>query len=576
MIAGAAGMLAANAAVLLGAQALVRRVGVGTPSADAVLFLLLRVLLISAVVVAAGVLHLLTPAALGIGGLVGTGILIAAGEHRRIPRFRWADAGLGWAALGIVVALRLLAQVWFFAPYLGDGLGYHLPKIAEWVRAGGFNGEMGVDFRSTFPAGFELVETWWVVFLHHDVLIEMAGVEFFVLGVAAVAALAEAMGWDRRTGIIAALIFSLNPAFHLQATSAVNDGAATALLLAAAALVVAGASPWTALVPVALGVGVKPTVAYALPGLALLVALLPRGERSGPRASGTLATLAAAALGVGAFWYLRNWAVFGNPIYPMGPGGMRTASSGSLIQRVGPSLQSLRENLACFVDLRVYDASAPPDPLCTATFGWGPAGFALGAVALIPVLRSDVLMRRLAAGLGLAAASIFTLVELDAWNNRFVGFLAVLPALALARVWDRYRFVPLLGGLALLLQFVETAVPGNLPPEQLRTMLSQGWRDRASIPAPAESREGRVAFASDDFGLAYPLYLPSYSRSVIYLREDTTDQLLAHVDREGVNVIYVTGGLPKRGAVFEEAVRRGRLRPVAHGPWKGYAVVPRS
>jgi hypothetical protein len=575
MILGALALVVANAAAFLGAQALLEKIRSGKPSIDFVLFLLLRLLIVSAVVLVAGLLHLLTPIALGIAGIVVLAAFVALGRHRGFPPFRWPDAGRTWTVLIVVIALRLLLQVWFFAPYLGDSLGYHLPKVAEWVRAGGFTGELGLDPRSTFPAGFELIETWWVVFLHHDVLIEMAGVEMLLLAVSSVGAIADAMGWGTRTSVVAATLFALNPASSFQATSCMNDGAVTGLILAAAALLLGGVDWPILLLPIAMGAGVKPTFVYALPGLAILAALVPREESPGRSSPRTLALLALSALIVGSFWYLRNWSIYGNPIYPMGPGGMKTLASGTTLQRFGPSLRSLSENFLCFVDIRIRDHQLPPDAMCTGGFAWGPAGFALGSVALLPVLRAETLMRRLTLGLVVSAACIFTLVELDVWIDRFVVFLAAPPALALARLWDRYRFVAVLGALALCLQFVETMIPGNMSAESYAALRRLPWKERSAMPAPDDAPQERIAYACDDFGCAYPLYGPSYSRGLIYLREETTDQLLEHLDREAVTRIYVTPALPRRAAVFEEAVRRGRLRPFVRGPWHGYAVIPR-
>lgn len=575
MILGALCMVVANAAVLLGAHALLDRLRSGKPAADLALFLILRFLIVSAAVLVAGLMRCFTPLVLGGAGAVALALLISAGAHRRLPRWSAPAWGAGWTLLFAAVFLRLLLQVWFFAPYLGDSLAYHLPKIAEWVRGGGFTGEMGIDPRSTFPAGFELIEAWWVVYLHHDVLIEMAGVEFYLLAVVSVYALADALGWGSRAATAAAALFALNPATVFQATSAANDGAVTALVLATAALIAAGSPPLLLLLPVAMGAGIKPTYLYALPGLVLLQALLPRGEGGQPAARRTTVALGVVSLFVGSFWYVRNFAIYGNPIHPMGPGGMKSLVSGSTLQRIGPSVQSLRENLTCFLDIRIYDAQMAPDALCTGTFGWGPAGFALGALALIPVLRAERLMRRLALAFAASALCIFTLVELDLWYNRFVVFLAALPALALARLWDRHRFVPVLGSLALLLQFAETTVPGNLAASDLRAMLRSGWRERAVMRPPPEADGHRLAFTCDDFGAAYPLYRPDYGRGLVYLREQTTDDLLATIDREGVTLLYTSAGLPRRRGIFEEAVRRGRLVPVTHGIWKGYEVVPR-
>jgi hypothetical protein len=574
MILGAVAMLVANVAALLGAQAILERLRTGKPAVDFVLLLLLRLLGISATVIVAGLGHFLNPLALGVAGLLLAGLLMRRGVHRRLPRWSAADWGPVWTLLGLAVAVRLLLQVWFLAPYLGDSLAYHLPKIAEWVRAGGFVAEFGPDRRSTFPAGFELIEAWWVVFLHHDVLIEMAGVEFLLLSTSATYAIARELGWGAKTATVAAALFLMNPALHFMATSCINDGAVTGLLVAAVTLIVAGLHPLLVLLPVALGIGVKPTFLYALPGLALMCGLLPRREGSGPGFPRSVLAVAAAALLVGAFWYLRNWVVYHNPIYPMGPGGMKSLISGAILQRVGPSWSSLRDNFTCFLDIRVYDASSPPDALCTNNFNWGPGGFALGAVAAVPILREDRLLRRIALGLAVATLGMFMSVELDPWDSRFIVFLAVLPALALGRLWERYRFVQALGIAALVIQFVSTCIPGNLGPGGMKELLGQDWRERSGYPSPPESRAARVAYACDDFGLAYPLYGPGYDRGVVYVRERTLEELLRHLDQEHVELFFVSRELPMRSAVFDEGVRRGRLKALDFKLWTGYAVLP--
>jgi hypothetical protein len=85
-----------------------------------------------------------------------------------------------------------------------------------------------------------------------------------------------------------------------------------------------------------------------------------------------------------------------------------------------------------------------------------------------------------------------------------------------------------------------------------------------------------VAFCSDDFGTSYPLYGPDYGRPVIYLRDLTTEDLLAHLDREGVKTVVVFGAMRNQGALLEEARRRGRLRPWRQNGWSGYEVLPRT
>lgn len=573
MILGALAMIVAHAAAALGARAALERVRVGRPATDFVLFLLLRLLIVSAVVLVAGAAGGLNALVLGVVGAAALALLAARGAHRglRRPDLEGWDRWL--IVLASLVALRLLVQVWFFSPYIGDTLSYHLPKVAEWVRAGGFTSELGPDRRAAFPAGFELIEIWWVVFLHHDALIEMAGIEFLLLAGASAYALAREMGWSTRSASVAAVAFVLTPGLHLQATACLNDGPVAALVASTAVLIVARAHPALLLLPVGLGIGVKGTYVYALPGLALLAWLCRGTPSAAPPSLRTASAVAVAAVAAGAVWYLRNWAIFGNPIHPMGSSGMTSLASGSTLQRLGPSFQALRENLAAFLDIRIYDDRYSPDALGTGTFNWGAAAFAVGAPALIPLLRTEAPIRRLAAGLALSAVTIFSLVAMDLWYPRFVLFLTLLPALALGRLWERHRFVVFLGALALTGCLIATCFPGGLARASLARMVRESVAVRSSTPLPPGAGPV-IAYLGEDYGAGYLLYGPDYSRRVVYLRERTVDDLLSRLKSEGLARFYAAEGVTRRAVPIVEGLKSGRLRAMKDGEWEGFEVVP--
>jgi hypothetical protein len=348
-----------------------------------------------------------------------------------------------------------------------------------------------------------------------------------------------------------------------------NDGPVTALFIAATLLLVARQPLLLAVVPLALGAGIKPTIVYAVPGLVILALWRRRDPLPSAPPTRPAALVAVGALIVGASWYVRNTVLFHNPIYPMGPGGMKSSVSGATFQRLGPSLQALRENLACFLDIRVYDHCMAPDAMCTGNFNWGAAAFALGVPALIVVLRSEPQLRRIAVAYAASLLCVFALVELDLYYARFVLFLAALPSLALARLWERHRPVAVLGALALFLQALATMSPGNVPDGAAARMAATGWRERSAFPPPEDDIPG---YGSPDCGTAYSLYGPSYSKRVVYLRDATADELLRHAEREGVTALYVSGLGSLREVLIEEAAVKSGLKPFQRGPWKGYAL----
>ncbi len=556
MIAGFVCMLVANAAVLLASHAALRRVRTGRNSLDLTLFLIFRFLILSALVVGAGLARVLTPWGVGaIGALLLAG-LVGMGEHRALPPFRWPRLGILPGIFLGALLVRLLLQVWFFAPYAGDALSYHLPKIAEWVRAGGFTLEHGADTRSTFPAGFELVETWWVVFLRHDVLIELAGVEFFLLMLAAAHALAGTLGLSGRAAMLASLGAACTPGMLLQATSCLNDGPIAALLIATAALIAARANPLLIALPVALGLGVKPVFGYALPGL-ILLAWLRRREPASPIGAPRLAlAFAVLAAAIGGFWYARNALLYGNPVHPVTAAGF-VSPDGVRLQRVGPDVANLRENVRRAIDSRIYDHIAPWSAWLFSTAGWGPLVFAAGLPGLVFALKTEARWRGPAAGFLVSLLSVFLLVQSDPWFMRFVLFFPTLLAMAAARLAAEFRPLRIIFGVCLLLQFVGTMVPGEFPVGELGSLVRQGWRERRFERAAERAREEVVGCLAPGGRKSYALYGPAFDTRVVTLRPADADELIAALRREGIRVLNAS----YRSEPLRECLERRLLCP---------------
>ena len=106
MIIGAFLFVVANAAVLLGAHELLRRIRTEEPSVDTVIFLLLRFLLISVAVIVAGLTGTLTRWGLGIAGIVTLAGLLASGAHRRLRSVAFPEADRWMKIFAAIVALR--------------------------------------------------------------------------------------------------------------------------------------------------------------------------------------------------------------------------------------------------------------------------------------------------------------------------------------------------------------------------------------------------------------------------------------------------------------------------------------
>jgi len=532
VILGFLAMLVANVAVTLGAISITRRISSGRRSLDAVLFFLIRYLIIAAAILGTGLAHLLSPLPLGILGAAGLALWAASGEHRRLPSFPRPELGwLLWALIAMIVG-RLLWQVWWYAPYSVDPLSYHLPKMAQWVQQGALLPYPRADIRETFPAGFELLETWWCVFLHHDVLIEMAGVEFLALGAAAVAALARYSGLGLRSSAFAAVLYAVTPAPLLQATACMNDAPVASVMLATLALCATRSSPLLVLAAAAIGVGIKPTFAFVLPGIVLLAFLERRSTPLPPPSRAWGIPLLALSLAVGSFWYVLNLVRFGNPLYPIG--SVNTVEKASLSAIEGASLPLRLNDL---VGGAIYDARDHYTVQFILVAGWGIVMFACGGVALVAMLRTNGAIRKLAAAFGL---TLLVALQLAPWGSFYLRFILFFPALgaiaAAALAGSLPRGAPVLW-VTCALCLLSTTRPGDLRTSTLETLSSSDWHertiDRSFVWAvPSDATIACLQGTHDDSnGEGYLAYGPGLSRKVVFLpRVESVEDLVRQMN----------------------------------------------
>lgn len=542
----------ANAAALLGAEALLQKVRNGSSAANAVLFLLIHLALVSGTVLVFGTLGLMKATVLGLVGTLALAIMLSLGIR---PDWRSLKPPLPALPLTIfigAVALRLAMQVWYFVPYVPDTLFYHLPKVAEWTRAGAITREVGLDWRANFPAGFELLEIWWVVFLHHEVLIELAGVEFLGLAFAAVYSLSRSAGLGERPSYLAATLALMTPGLHFQATSCLNDGAVAALILAAFALLAGRVHPGPALSAVFLGLGVKPTFGFALPGILLLWFLCRREPQDRPASPRIARGLALGTAMVGAYWYARNLFLHGNPLHPFSlhePLPYR-----DYVLRTTPSLDSLASNILILINRRLYDPEAISAQL-RGIAGWGIGGFAIGLPALLIAVRENPRFKRLAAAFGCSLVSVLAFSTTDAWYLRFTLFFPALLAVAAALWAERDRWLRIPIGAALAMLFLDTIVPYEFPMGGVAELARSPWRNRSMSSFSWDPPGNDPVLCVEGAGFFYRIYRPDYSRRVLYARPRNPEEVLSLMDRE--NIRYIRGASTP---ILTELVREGHLK----------------
>jgi hypothetical protein len=493
------GLVLGTAFLLYASAALVRPLRSGKASLDLLLGLLTFTSLQSGMILLAGVTRLLSFWPLAAASAAGLLLLCARRPPVDLsflkemkPRTTAGKAMAVSVGAGVLV---LLVKTLVFSPYFGDAVFYHLVTVAEWIRAEGIVAFTLADPRIWLPNGFQLVELWWTVFLHHDALIELGGLQMMAIAGTAVVCLAETFGYRRD---LAALSFAFMPLVILHVTSCGNDLAAGAMVLSAFALVADRAPRTLQAFPLLMGVGIKPTVAMAAVGVLFYALITPKPERRPvPRAA--LALLALSLL-LGAFWYGRNTVLHGHPTRAMF-GGTKEMPLISAVDR--PSVENLTDNLrqvpSFLRDGRVYETLAGD----STSWGW----FILPVAIPLTILsiREDGAFRRLFLSFAVGWLTVLASVEPFAYPLRYALWFPAIFVLGASRVL-RAPLVALAFAAAAL-NFVATVVP-----EELHRI-----RDVHRVP-PEVPREAPMAVIYESSGFTYPLYNADFSRRLTFPR----------------------------------------------------------
>ena len=525
---GALGLIAGTAFLFLAARAVQRRLPTGAGAADLLVFLLCFTTIQSLVILVAGLTGTLSLWPLAGVSVAGIALLWTAGERPHLPAVRRLSDPVMSAVLALGILVLVVKSV-ILSPYWGDAVMYHLPVMAEWIQAEEFVHGFNHDPRIWLPSGFQLVETWWVVFLRHDLLVELGGLQMLAIALAAVHVLARKL--MARAGM-ATMLFAYLPVVILHVTACGNDLAVGAMVLSGFALASVGAAPALLLLPILVGAGIKPTAVIAAVGIGVYAAMAWRPATRINR--GWSIALILSGLILAGFWYVRNAAVTGHPFSPMiqGDTGFHVASTTVSLEQARDSLRDLPRDA---VDRSVFTA------IKGASWGW--FILAIGFPAAIVAFRGDAAFRRLALGFLAGWLAVLASVESSGHHLRYALWFPALFALAGARLPGPVVLVVAI--LASALNFVATVVPVET------TYLTKDHEIPAEVPGDAA-----IACVYVSRGFSYPLYNRDFSRRVFYPR--SMEELRA----SGVRYVFVNG-LPD----WAEPINRmrrvgGRVREV--------------
>jgi len=516
-------------------------------------------------------------------------------EDIRLRILRHPLLATGFIFVAVLVGLRMLAHVWFLSPYVWDTLTYHLPKVADWVQYGKLVALPTPVTRSYWPANFELVQTWFVLFFHHDFLIEAAGLPFYLLAILGVYSTGRSLDFSKSWSASLAVMYGLTPSVLMNAVSCKNDIAMAALYLFVLAVMLdfrmhgdrVGSHAAVIASAILMAVGTKPYMVFILPGLILIGLWCYQSVHTGinktkdrDNAFFEVCFLLVAALILGTYWYARNYRIFGNPFYPVDFhlfGHLAFGGGQGGIQQGGFRWESLLSNLLDLAGKKIFDPSGPYDPDLSNKSGWGWFVFSCGIPAFIFSIIKGSQIRWLIIGFLISLASLFAMVSPDPWNMRFTLWFPAVFALAYGLMTSRSNVKFLKGCLILL--------AGGCSALNLLGCIGTGyfyrspstWQSQAAIPVwertflpenikPALQKippnENLAYFARGDDGI-YPLYGPEYTRKIYYLKPHKDMDIVHEMKGRGVRYFLLVGeGNASWLRTMDNEIQKGHMRRI--------------
>jgi 4-amino-4-deoxy-L-arabinose transferase-like glycosyltransferase len=452
--------------------------------------------------------------------------------------------------LQVVTGVCLLLASWLVLvavlvpPVNWDSLAYHLPAVVQWIQFEHiFAPPVGIAY---YPKNVELYFLWVGIFLRDSTLFNISQLPFVPLGMLAVYTIARESGRSRESGVLAALVFFFTPTLVIQSVTNYIDVAFASLTLTLFALCYIYFEESRLTYVVVLGIvggliaGAKFT-GGPVAGIGLVAVCLTVAQQTRWREYVThLGIVPGLFVVFGGYWYLRNWAMYGNPLHPIAitvagvtvfPGGGFTVSGlqasnwdGSMIEPIHGSFAETtvlsRAYYSWFERIQIYGHAAPIG-------GLGPLWPILGlpSIALFTYFTSIDKNKRYLLLIGLFLAP---LLFIPLYHTRFILYIAGFGAIAIVFVFEKMRVSSqqLLSICLVGLVVITAILSSGFLPWKYQSYVDESF----SNPGDATTMSVRGSLAPLD-AETYETHIPPGSK-IGYVRGDTKAMAYALYDRQ--------------------------------------------
>jgi len=566
----------------------------------------------------AGVMSVVSLAGLASIGLHSGARETALSEWKDLTSWRavqtWWGALPAWLRRGssvflLISAARAAFLIWALPPFIWDSLTYHLTNVAQWVQDGRIGLFPTPIDRIYTPANYEVLAAWFTVFLHHDVVVEAAGLPAYLLIGLSVYAISRGIGLSAVGSWIAAITHLSAPAVVYAATGTKNDPFVAAAYLLMIALAIdlrrrvageADARPAGHLIVMGLAflyaLGTKAYILHLAPGVLVLAAAggdgLTLRERVRRLADGVrtdlprrfrehgvfLSLLLAGGLCLGLYWNLRNWALTGNPFYPY---GVTVADRAILDTGLGGfhfDLGNLAANLRVLA-AKFGDKAMRIVPDLPGTTGWGWVAYGMGLPAAAWAWIHAPKFRPVAAVFTVSLLTLLLSSPTSPWNMRYVTWFPAALAIALGAFIEYAigagnlvrRAVIVLFAFCVAMNTLMALTYNLIPFREFQQMLARPvWERHAGVlhvrvPVEYESvyqfvpPDARLGYNVDTNGFVYPLYRADFSQRLAFVPftpADSCESIAQAMASRGTRYLFVAPG-------HSEDLNIGRLRECA-------------